>query len=105
VAFARRFGTVIHSQQEDICMHFPRHPLAMAMKLIVASVVMTPVLAQNAPANPDPTITVITVLGVDENAGKIVAPFSIVDTQELFERGGTLGDLLNGLPGVHADSF
>ena len=47
----------------------------------------------------------VTALGVDESADLIVAPFDVIDRDELLNRAGTLGDLLNGLTGVHADSF
>ncbi|HWK53091.1 MAG TPA: TonB-dependent receptor [Hyphomicrobiales bacterium] len=92
-------------------MFFNRQAPAFAVKLTLASAIAAApalALAQSRPAPPaDESIPVIvvTALVVDENADKIVAPFSILDNEKLFERGGTLGDLLNGLPGVHADSF
>src|SRR5690606_24352740 len=48
----------------------------------------------------------VTALAVDEDANKIVAPYSILDDQQISQRGSaTLGELLNGFPGVHADTF
>jgi iron complex outermembrane recepter protein len=60
--------------------------------------------AQDEGASELPVIQV-TALSIDESASKIVAPFNLLDKEQIFNRGGSLGDLLNGLPGVHSDSF
>ena len=46
----------------------------------------------------------VSALAIDEEA-RIVAPYSQLDEEQIFSRGGTLGELLSGLPGVHSDSF
>lgn len=52
-----------------------------------------------------PTIHV-SALGLGEQASQIASPFSIVDRDTLLKNGqSTLGDALNGLPGVHSDTF
>lgn len=88
-------------------MHLNLRPLTLATKLIIGSVITgNATLAQESQTSTDEIpVILITALGVDENANRVVAPFSIMNSRELFERGGTLGDLLNGLPGVHADTF
>ncbi len=90
-------------------MRFPQHPLASAFKVILgggffaASAVMAHPDVSHEDAMP---IIHVTALAVDEEANKIVAPYSILEDKQITQRGSsTLGDLLNGLPGVHADSF
>ncbi|MCJ9713417.1 Plug domain-containing protein, partial [Bordetella hinzii] len=61
-----------------------------------------------AQASDAPALAPITVsadpLGLDLNSTAL--PTTILDGQELVERRqGTLGDTLDGLPGVHADTF
>lgn len=88
-------------------MRFKHRPLTLTMKLVLGSVIVSNA-AQAQPNEPESQgipVILITALGIDENANRIVAPFSVLDKKALFERGGTLGDLLNGLPGVHADTF
>ncbi len=87
--------------------HTPR-PLSLAIHLALGSVfIALPALAQD---NPDeesrlPTI-VVSALGVSEEESQVAAPFSLVDGEDILRRGeGTLGDALNGLPGVHSDTF
>ena len=86
-------------------MRFNRSPLTLAISVLAgtAGLAATPIsLAQSGTDIPEIRVT---ALGVDENAALIVAPFSVLDGAQSFERGGNIGDLLNGLPGVHADSF
>lgn len=47
----------------------------------------------------------VTALGKVDGATRIVAPYNSLENDEVLARGGNLGDLLNGLPGVHIDSF
>lgn len=56
---------------------------------------------------PDVIATVrVSATAVNEDAQNVAASLSIVEGQELFQRTQpTLGDTLNGLPGVHADTF
>ena len=83
-------------------MYFKRRPLAVIAGSLMAAI-SAPAAVQ---AQPDGSIEVIQVraLAIDENA-RIVAPFSAMDQQAILGKGGTLGDLLSGLPGVHSDSF
>lgn len=94
-------------------MRFVLHPLNLMVKLAVSGSLIgasAVALAQQSDAQVEdetrlPTIWV-TALSVDEGANKIIAPFSILDEKTIFNRGsGTMGDLLNGLPGVHSDTF
>ncbi|HEY0961683.1 MAG TPA: TonB-dependent receptor [Pseudomonadales bacterium] len=82
-------------------MYFKRKPLAAITGTLLAAISAPAVHAQSADS-----IEVIQVraLAIDENA-RIVAPFSAIDRQAILGKGGTLGDLLSGLPGVHSDSF
>ncbi len=86
-------------------MRFNRSPLTLAISVLAgtAGLVSSPLsVAQSGTEIPEIRVT---ALGVDENAALIVAPFSVLNGAQSFERGGNLGDLLNGLPGVHSDSF
>jgi iron complex outermembrane receptor protein len=47
----------------------------------------------------------VSALIVNESTNLVAAPFSLLNAENIFTKGGTLGDLLNGLPGVHSDSF
>ncbi len=47
---------------------------------------------------------IITALYIDENA-QTIAPHSVVNASNLLRKGGNLGENLNGLLGVHADTF
>lgn len=87
-------------------MTYKEAPLSFAIALCVggtAACLSGSAFAQQ-PA-PEVTEVRVTALGVDESADLIVAPFNVVNSDELLSRGGTLGDLLDGFPGVHADSF
>jgi len=88
-------------------MNFKKSPLHLAVTLLLGGQAMTAntsAFAQTSPAEEIPVIEV-TALGVDESASLIVAPFNLLEAQEVFRRGGNLGDVLNGVPGVHADTF
>jgi len=92
-------------------MKFKKAPLSLAITLLAAGsslLLSGATIAQTgSPAQSTPPVTEIrvTALGIDESADLIVAPFDVIDRDELLNRAGTLGDLLNGLTGVHADSF
>jgi len=87
-------------------MDFKPQPLALALSLALAPAVQ----AQQQPAAPDaaPTLAPVIVsaspLGLD--ADSMALPALVVDGDALIERRqGTLGDTLNGLPGIHSDTF
>lgn len=92
-------------------MKFKKAPLSLAMTLLAggSSLLLSgDLMAQTgSPAQSTPPVTEIrvTALGIDESADLIVAPFDVLGRDEILNRAGTLGDLLNGLTGVHADSF
>jgi iron complex outermembrane receptor protein len=92
-------------------MKFKKAPLSLAITFLAggSSLLLSgAATAQTgSPAQSAPPVTEIrvTALGIDESADLIVAPFDVIDRDELLNRAGTLGDLLNGLTGVHADSF
>jgi len=92
-------------------MKFKKAPLSLAITFLAGgSSLLLSGASFAQTGNPVPsTIQVteikVTALGVDESADLIVAPFDVIDRDELLNRAGTLGDLLNGLTGVHADSF
>lgn len=89
-------------------MNLNKSPLHLAVTMLIGSSAMSAnsnLFAQSSSAADDIPVIEVTALGVDESANLIVAPFSILEGQDAFQRGGNLGDLLNGLPGIHADSF
>jgi len=47
----------------------------------------------------------VTALAGDVNAELVVAPFNVLKSDAIFTKGGSIGDLLNGLPGIHSDAF
>src|SRR5690554_6113032 len=49
--------------------------------------------------------TILVTLGLEEDESLITSPFSVVDAEKIFQGPASLGDLLDGLPGVHTDSF
>lgn len=87
----------------------PRLRLAWAAGLILGvpltSVLVTaPVDAHDA--GPVLETVRVSATALDEDPWNIASSFSVVEGQQLFERTqATLGDTLNGLPGVHADTF
>ncbi|GGG57427.1 outer membrane protein [Pseudohongiella nitratireducens] len=48
---------------------------------------------------------VLVTLGLDENARQVSSPYELVDADDLLSRSGTLGDILENLPGVRSDTF
>ncbi len=65
-------------------------------------------LVQDGDSGKDDALPVVTVsaLALGEDPDTIAVPYSIVDRDTLLKNGqGTIGDALNGLPGVHSDSF
>src|SRR5690606_33408495 len=87
-------------------MQFKKSALALSIHVLLGSPALLFAMQTQAQttSNPIPMIQV-TALGIDENAGKIVAPYNLLDREQIFLRGGSLGELLNGLPGVHSDNF
>jgi iron complex outermembrane receptor protein len=92
-------------------MKFKKTPLSLAITFLAggSSLLLSGVSFAQTGNSAQSTIPVteirVTALGIDESADLIVAPFDVIDRDELLNRAGTLGDLLNGLTGVHADSF
>lgn len=92
-------------------MKFKKSPLSLAITILVGAsslLLSNTSFAQtgNSAQSTMPVTEIrVTALGVDESADLIVAPFDVINRDELLNRAGTLGDLLNGLTGVHADSF
>jgi iron complex outermembrane receptor protein len=86
-------------------MVFTRNPLSNAIqKVVIGGTAM--LLGSVATAQMAGVEEIkVTALAIDESADRVVAPFSILDADKILTRGGTLGDLLNGLPGIHSDSF
>ncbi|MEO7200524.1 MAG: TonB-dependent receptor [Dokdonella sp.] len=95
-------------------------PLSVALHLVLGTTLAgsnalaqtiappTPAIPDNTTFQDDSTLPVIRVsaLALGEETNKIAAPFSIVDRDQALQGGqSTLGDILNGLPGVHSDNF
>ncbi len=86
------------------------HRLAMAVRLILGVPLVGAIVTSHAAdAGRDPSILAtvrVEALALDEDPEDVSASFSILEGQQLFERTqATLGDTLNGLPGVHSDTF
>lgn len=83
-------------------------PAAAAVRALLGiSVSATGVVYAAEPAVPEELPTVyVYATAIKEDPQKIASSFSVLEGQALMERTqGTLGDTLNGLPGVHVDSF
>lgn len=62
--------------------------------------------AQEAPAQQQLQTVVISATALNEDPDHIAAPFSQLSADELLQSSrATLGDTLNGIPGVHSDTF
>lgn len=73
---------------------------------VAAASLASSALAQSA-AEPStgPIPTILVTLGLEEDENLVTSPFSVLNADEAFQGSSSLGDLLDGLPGVHADSF
>ncbi len=86
------------------------HPLGKALHLILGSLVVSaPALADDTAAPDAPvsarTLDTIQVVAMGEEQNRVAASFSVLDSEALQAGGATLGEALDGLPGVHADTF
>ncbi len=114
-------------------MTLKRHPLGLAVTLVLATAVAgSPAFAQSiaapagvatpdgtaatvATAAPAPaaarddepaTLATVNAVAISEDADRISAPYSVVSGDDLLRKGaGTLGEALDSLPGVRADTF
>lgn len=91
-------------------MIFRDHPVPFVVHMILGlPLAGLPLLTSAAEPERDspelPTVR-ISATALDEDPANITSPFSVLSGERLFERTqGTLGDTLDGLPGVRADSF
>lgn len=88
-------------------MPLSRRPIVVAIHLVLASSVA---IASDADFDADRTSTLPTVkvsaLPLGEDASQIAAPYNLVEGDEALIRGAsTLGEALDQLPGVRADTF
>src|SRR5690606_10236199 len=86
------------------------HSSRLSIRRVLASSVACTALSVHAHEEPLPERVLETVQvsasAVNEDARSLAASYSILDGQALFHRAqGTLGETLNTLPGVSADSF
>lgn len=89
-----------------------RRPLTIAVHLVVCAL-LTPAsqAADTGEAAPPVEqaalpVVVVSALALSEDADQIASPYSIVDKDRLAtSAAATLGDVLDGLPGVNADTF
>ncbi|MEQ4575677.1 MAG: TonB-dependent receptor [Gammaproteobacteria bacterium] len=76
---------------------------------IAVALLATGLVAQRAHAEtatpPPATLDTIQVTGMQEAANKIASPVSVIGAEKIEQGGGTLGEVLDGLPGVRADTF
>jgi len=79
--------------------------LARAIHLALLScVVATPGFAQSTNATTT-TLDTVQVVAIGEDPNKIASPYSVISADKLASGSGTLGEALEGLPGVRADTF
>ncbi|MCD9031387.1 TonB-dependent receptor [Luteimonas sp. Y-2-2-4F] len=87
------------------------HPLGIAIHCILlgAAATAAPAMAaDDAGRQGDGVTTLQTVhaVALGEDPNQIAMPFSVVSSDEIVERGAaTIGEALDNLPGVHADTF
>lgn len=79
--------------------------LSVASLTLPLSMLTTAAFAQSAEESEEPLPVVLVTLGLDENARQVSSPYELVDADDLLSRSGTLGDILENLPGVRSDTF
>jgi iron complex outermembrane receptor protein len=89
----------------------PRNPLTIALTAVISGIISSPTYAQSNEGESDwvseslPVVRV-SAIALGEDPAKIANPYKIVDLDKLLSGGqSTIGDALNGLPGVNSDSF
>jgi len=79
--------------------------LARAIQLaLLTCVVATPAFAQSQSTDAT-TLDAVQVVAIGEDPSKIASPYSVISADKLVSGSGTLGEALEGLPGVRADTF
>lgn len=91
-------------------MPLQRRPLSLAIHLLLATTLASSALAQSSTdANKEAAVldvVEVSALAISEDPDQIATPYSIVERDRLQARApSTLGEAINGLPGVHADTF
>jgi len=83
------------------------HSLSLAIRLAMLACASTTVPAFAADNLDDAatTLDAIHVVAIGENPDKIAHPFSVISADDLIARGATLGEAVDNLPGVRADTF
>ena len=87
----------------------PRHALALAVSCAVTSMFVSTAHGQTVALDKNPaptTLDKVVVTGNPLGSSEIASPVSVLDGEALvLRRGSTLGETLNGLPGVSSTSF
>jgi len=84
-------------------MKLPPRSLTYAIHLaLLACVTASPSFAQSNDAT---TLDAVQVVAIGEDPSKIASPYSVITADDLAARSATLGEALDGLPGVRADTF
>jgi iron complex outermembrane receptor protein len=87
-------------------MNSPHSCISLAVRTILSLPFVSALTAHATDTDRELPTVRISATALDEDAENIAASFSVLDGERLFERTqGTLGDTLNGLPGVHSDTF
>lgn len=92
--------------------HPPLHPLALAARHAVLGLVLAspPALAEAIESDEErrgaTTLDTLQVTGLRERGDRIAAAHDVVSAERIVESdAATLGDALDGRPGIHADTF
>jgi len=84
-------------------------PLSLAIRLAVLACASAAAPAFAAAdlieADDATTLDAVHVVAIGEDPNKIAQPFSVISNDDLLARSGTLGEAIDNLPGVHADTF
>jgi len=82
------------------------HSLSLAIRLAVlaCATVAVPAFAADE-LDEATTLDAVHAVAIGENPDKIAQPFSVVSGDDLLARGATLGEAIDTLPGVRADTF
>lgn len=86
---------------------FPRKRLVLTIASLTLplSMLSAPAQAQSMDDEEENLPVVLVTLGLDESARQSSSSYDLVNEGELLSRSGTLGDILENLPGVRADTF
>ncbi len=87
------------------------HPRSHPCRTLTLSLILAFALPATAREHADEDETrlpsiIVSALGSSDEDGQVATPFSLIEGEDILKKGAaTLGEALDGLPGVHSDNF